>query len=85
MCRKKRRKVGNRKSEPNSDESQLRNMSIEGPVCYRFVPIRSFVAIWSCDCKVPTMRWERCIGQKSERTSTRRFEQIGVHIFFVVF
>ena len=26
------------------------------------------------------MRWERCIGQKSVRTSTRRFEQNGVHI-----
>ena len=97
MCRKKRRKVGNRKSEPNSDESQVMKMSIESALCFRvgsslsiawtccrFVPIRSYVALWSCDCKVPTMPWGRCIGQKSVRTSTRRFEQIGVHIGFSV-
>ncbi len=37
MCRKKeekRRKVGNGKSEPISDESQLMNMSIELALCF---------------------------------------------------
>ena len=34
MYRTKRRKVGNRKSEPNSDESQVMKMSIESALCF---------------------------------------------------
>lgn len=87
------KKKKGRKQKQCTERWQLMKMLIESALCFsvgsslsiawtccRFVPIRSFVAIWSCDCKVPTMRWERCIGQKSVRTSTRRFEQIGVHI-----